>query len=89
MTQRCVSAFAFGSPPKVYTAGVLISDEDTILRTHRHLFEAVEAQVARQESAPTSVTAVATTETASAVPGEPRVRGDVQASRKVRRSNGD
>lgn len=71
MTQRCRDAFAIQTKdgPLVYAAGRLVSDDDPILRTHRHLFEPVEMQVQRQEQAPRSVTAV---ETATAAPGEAR-----------------
>ncbi len=69
MAYRCTASFAFGSPPQVYAAGRLVGDDDPILSTHRALFEPVEAQVARQQAAPSSVTA---TETASAAPGETR-----------------
>lgn len=71
MTQRCKGGFAVQTEdgPLVYAAGRLVSDDDPILRTHRHLFEPVEMQVQRQEQAPRSVTAV---ETATAAPGEAR-----------------
>jgi hypothetical protein len=73
MTQRWRDAFAVSTDggPLVFPAGRLVSDDDPILRTHGHLFEAVEVQVQRQESASRSVTAVAV-ETASAAPGEVR-----------------
>lgn len=71
MTYRCRDAFAYGNPPRVYTAGVLVGDEDPILKTHARLFEPVETHVARRESGVTSVTA-APVESATAVPGEVR-----------------
>jgi predicted RecB family nuclease len=72
MTQRCTGGFAITtkSGPLVFAAGRLVGDDDPILRTHGHLFEPVEAQVARQEATPQSVTAA--TETATAAPGEAR-----------------
>lgn len=82
MAHRCTGSFAFGTPPKVYSAGRLVADDDPILRTHRHLFEPVEAQITRQQAAPTSVAA---TETASAEPGEAR-QTDVARRRAGRRS---
>lgn len=71
MTQRCKGGFAVQTKngPLVFAAGRLVGDDDPILRTHRHLFEPVEAQVARQEAVPQSATAV---ETATAAPGEAR-----------------
>jgi predicted RecB family nuclease len=87
MTQRCKGGFAVQteSGPLVFAAGRLVSDEDPILKTHGHLFEAVEAQVARQEAVPQSVTAVAM-ETASAAPGE--VRQTSTARRRAGQGDG-
>lgn len=87
MTQRCTGGFAVqtAAGPMVYPAGRLVSDEDPILRTHGHLFEAVEVQVARQEAVPQSVTAVAT-ETATAAPGE--VRQTSMARRRAGQEDG-
>jgi hypothetical protein len=87
MTQRCKGGFAVytAAGPLVFAAGRLVSDEDPILATHGHLFEPVEAQVARQEAVPQSVTAVAT-ETASAAPGE--VRQTSMARRRAGQEDG-
>ncbi len=73
MTYRCKGGFAVQTEagPVVYPSGRLVGDDDPILRTHGALFEPVEAQVARQEAVPQSVSAVAT-ETATAAPGEVR-----------------
>lgn len=74
MTRRCKGGFAITTTdgPRVYAAGALVGDDDPILHTHGHLFEAVEEQVARQEQTPRSVSAVPVSETATAAPGEVR-----------------
>lgn len=82
MAYRCKSPFAFGNPPRVYAAGALVADDDLILLTHSHLFEPVEAQVARQRAVPTGVSA---TETATAEPDAVR-QTDVARRRAGRRS---
>jgi len=87
MTQRCTSSFAVPteSGPMVYAAGRLVSDEDPILRSHGHLFEPVEVQVARQEATPRSVTAAV--ETATAAPAEVRHTSTVR--RRAGREDGE
>jgi len=71
MAKRCKGGFAtfVDGVPHVYAGGQLVGDGDPILRSHGHLFEAVDEVVARQEAAPLSVTAV---ETATSAPGEVR-----------------
>lgn len=83
MAHRCTGSFAFGDPPRVYSAGLLVSDQDPILRTHGAHFENADAQIARQEAVPQSVAATAT-ETADAVPGEVRKTDVARRSRAGR-----
>jgi hypothetical protein len=86
MVQRCKGGFAVfrDGSPHVYAAGQLVGDGDPILRTHGELFEPVEAQVARQEQTPRSVSAV---ETATAAPGE--VRNTSTARKRAGQGDGE
>lgn len=69
MSYRCISAFEFAGV--IYPGGLLVDDGDQILRSHAEFF----ARVAEP--------ATATTETATAAPGELRDGPPVAPAKKA------
>lgn len=76
---RVKESFSPAGSVHVYAAGALVDSDDPIVKGREHMFEAVEATVARQQQTPEQREA-GVIESATAAPGEKRSRGKAEKS---------